>query len=153
MKAQILNIIEYFKKFFKKPSRNYILGKNAEKFAIKYIKWHTPYKFVYKNYRYKNFEVDILAYNKKDNCLLIVEVKSRHKDALVSGYLAAMVPSKINSVIKCKNAFMRDSPHEFTSFSYNIFEVIHDDNGKIIEHYFHENIPIPKRRNTWQRRY
>lgn len=140
-------MFEFLKRLFLPKSKNFVLGRNAENFACKYIKRNTTYKLLLRNFRYRNYEVDILCYDKEVNCLVIVEVKARRDNALVGGYFSALGESKMRSVLACKNAYMKISPHKFDSFSYNIFEVMHNEEGKIMEYFFHENIPICKKRS------
>jgi len=49
-------------------------GRKSEEIAVEYLKDH-GYEILFTNYRYKKKEIDIIS--KKDNFLVIVEVKTR----------------------------------------------------------------------------
>ena len=55
-------------------SISYNFGKEAEEFAVNYLKKNN-YKILDTNWRYSRFEVDIIV--QKDDFLIIVEVKAR----------------------------------------------------------------------------
>lgn len=128
----------FLTKIFKRKS----FGKRAEDFAADYIKKHTPYKILARNYRYKNYEADIIACQKSENLLVVIEVKARNKTALVSGYNCAVLPSKMRSVNACLKRYMATCEHEFSGVKYCIFEAYRNEHGDIVDFNFHEDIPL-----------
>ncbi len=128
----------FLTKIFKRKS----FGQRAEDFAANYIKKHTPYKILARNYRYKNYEADIIAYDKSENLLIAIEVKARNQAALVSGYNRAVIPSKLRSVNACLKRYTATCEHEFSGLKYCIFEAYRDDKGNIVDFSFHEDIPL-----------
>ena len=60
-------------------STTHKIGKRGEEMAIAYLK-EQGYCLIEKNWRFKNFEIDIVA--KNDSTLIFVEVKFRNKSIL-----------------------------------------------------------------------
>ena len=56
------------------------LGKFGEKSAVKFLK-KNRHKILEKNYDLKIGEIDIIAYDKKEDCICFIEVKTRTSDA------------------------------------------------------------------------
>jgi len=138
-------MFNFIKKIFHKKHKNAILGRNAEKYARKFLNKNTSYKILTTNYKFKNYEADIVCYDKSNNALVIVEVKSRNENALVDGYICAMQKSKIQSVIACKNRYQSSIKHSFDSFRYDVIDIAHDKDGKIVSCRYYENV-FPKQK-------
>lgn len=99
-------------------------GKAGEELAVKYLR-ENGYEIVDCNWRFKHYEIDIIA--KKGNILSIVEVKS-----LSSNYFGE--PEE--GVSKKKERFLSDAAHEYVCLKdldvevrYDIISIIFS-NGK-----------------------
>lgn len=79
------------------------LGKQAEDLAVNYLQ-NQGYKVLFRNYRHKKAEIDIIV--QKDNHLCFVEVKARTN--LQFGYPETFVKSHQQRLIKkAAEAYMR----------------------------------------------
>jgi putative endonuclease len=111
------------------------IGNGGEKLAVNFLKKKKKYKIIEKNWRHGNGEIDIIA--RDGEVTVFVEVRTRRKNALVSGYF---------SVTKKKKAALRPVLEAYIGqnylqfFRFDVIEVAHDGAAHALFHY--ENIPI-----------
>lgn len=61
------------------------IGSKGEDYAVKYLK-RKKYKIIQRNFRTRYGEIDIIA--ETGDCILFIEVKTRHTDSLTQPYEA-----------------------------------------------------------------
>lgn len=80
-----------------------ILGKEGEDIACKYL-INKGYRIRHTNWRWKKLEIDIIA--EKDNCIIIVEVKSRRNDNFGDPE-DAVTYSKIRKLVSATDVYLK----------------------------------------------
>jgi putative endonuclease len=111
------------------------IGDDGENFALRFLKKRKKYKILERNWRYKNGEIDIIALD--GEVVVFVEVRTRQKDALVSGYF---------SVTKKKKRALKPVLQEYIHqnylqyFRFDVIEIAYDHGGHELFHY--ENVPL-----------
>jgi putative endonuclease len=129
--------MEFFVKSFRKtavtPRKK--TGNNGERLAENFLKKRKKYIILEKNWRHKNGEIDIIA---QDGAVTVfVEVRTRQRNALVSGYFS--VNKKKKSALKpVLEAYISQNYLQF--FRFDVIEIACDGNVRTLFHY--ENIPI-----------
>tara|TARA_R110002051_G_scaffold70772_1_gene127480 strand:- start:41833 stop:42192 length:360 start_codon:yes stop_codon:yes gene_type:complete len=79
-------------------------GKEGEQIAVDYLV-KSGYTISYKNYRYLQAEIDIIA--KKGDILAIVEVRSRSSD-FIENIAETVTPKKIKLLVMAANQYVTD---------------------------------------------
>ncbi|APQ17650.1 YraN family protein [Maribacter hydrothermalis] len=79
-------------------------GKEGEQIAVDYLV-KNGYTISYKNYRYLQAEIDIIA--KKGDILAIVEVRSRSSD-FIENIAETVTPKKIKLLVMAANQYVTD---------------------------------------------
>jgi putative endonuclease len=105
------------------------LGKEGEKLAIDFL-MKDDYKILEKNYRYLKAEVDIIA--KKENVLVIVEVKTRSTDYFgdPQDFIKA---NKIKLLVAAADYYVVQRDLE-VEVRFDIIAILHQNNKFTIEH-------------------
>ena len=80
-------------------------GKEGEQIAVEHL-LKNGYKIKYKNYRYLQAEIDIIA--QKDEILAIVEVRSRSSD-YIENIAETVTPKKIKLLVMAANHFVTEN--------------------------------------------
>ncbi|WP_405379872.1 YraN family protein [Maribacter sp. LLG6340-A2] len=80
-------------------------GKEGEQIAVDYLT-QKGYHIVYRNYRYLQAEIDIIA--KKEDDLAIIEVRSRRSDYIES-IAETVTPKKIKLLVMAANHYVTDN--------------------------------------------
>jgi putative endonuclease len=111
------------------------IGCGGEKLALDFLKRKKKYKILEKNWRHKSGEIDIIAQD--GEVTVFIEVRTRRRNALVSGYF---------SITKKKKAALKPVLMEYIGqnylqfFRFDVVAVAYGDNSHELFHY--ENIPI-----------
>lgn len=105
-------------------------GKVAEDLAVDFLE-KAGYKILVRNFRFRHAELDIIA--KKDELVVVVEVKARNSDAFISPQ-EAVTKSKIKLIILATDHYLATfNPNKEVRF--DIISVQPDESGKLaIEH-------------------
>lgn len=105
------------------------IGEIGEEYASKFLK-KKKYKILERNYRKRYGEIDIIAENK--NYIVFVEVKTRHKDSMIS---AADAVNRQKQIRIIKTASMYLAENETDKFCrFDVCEVyINSDNLKLVD--------------------
>ena len=98
-------------------------GDAGEDYAVRYLKKHGC-KILERNYRKKYGEIDIIAREK--DCLLFVEVKTRHINSLTEPY-QAVTYSKRRKIILTSEAYLSERK-ENAYCRFDVCEVFVDEN-------------------------
>ena len=77
-------------------------GKKGEDRAVRYLK-RKGYRILERNYRFKHWEIDIIA--QKGDTIVFVEVKSR-KNEEFAPVEEAITPEKIKRVVRASQAYL-----------------------------------------------
>ncbi len=102
---------------------NKIKGKYREDVAVNYL-IKNGYKILDRNYHFSRYgEVDIIAYDKKENTLCFVEVKARSNDKFGSP-LEAITALKLAKIYKCALSYLPKSPVKCSKFRIDAIAVI-----------------------------
>ncbi|MDR2628682.1 MAG: YraN family protein [Puniceicoccales bacterium] len=110
-------------------------GNEGEKIAVNFLKKKKKYRIIEKNWRYKNGEIDIIAQD--DAITVFVEVRTRQKDALVSGYFS-ITKKKKSSLKPVLEAYINRNYLQY--FRFDVVEIVLDRENVEIFHY--ENVPF-----------
>ena len=101
------------------------LGKHAEQMAEEWLKAN-GYEILYRNWRHKYYEIDIIAM--KNKMLHIVEVKARHSTQF--GYPEdSVTKKKFKSLQRAADEFLHLNPR-YTMIQYDILSIILSKNKK-----------------------
>lgn len=103
-------------------------GNNGEAFVCDYLEKNN-YKIIKKNYTIKGGEIDIIA--EKDNVIAFVEVKTRAKNALVSGFEAITKSKKLRIMKTAQHYFMNNDCDLQPRFDVAVVETLNDKAVKI----------------------
>ena len=113
------------------------LGQKGEEVAVNHLSTK-GYVVIERNYKWKSSEVDIIC--KKDNLLVVVEVKTRNSMALGEPYLS-VTRSKQRQIIKVTNQFiLSNNVHEDVQF--DVVSIILNQHQLQIEHIENAFYPI-----------
>lgn len=100
------------------------IGSAGEDDAASYLQIN-GYEILYRNWRFKNHEVDIIA--TKKNKLHFVEVKTR--TGLQFGYPEESISSrKMNSLKKAASAFLETNP-SYTQIQFDVIAILKPKNA------------------------
>ena len=114
------------------------IGEKGEQLAIRYLK-AKGFKILATNYRYRRFEIDIIAeYRQK---LIIVEVKTR-QNSYLSGPEYTVPKSKQKAIIECASAYIRLNEIDLDT-RFDILSIIVNSKGQAIEHTEDAFYPTP----------
>jgi len=113
------------------------LGKRGEEVAVNHL-CTKGYEVVERNYKWKNSEVDIIC--KKNNLLIVVEVKTRNSLALGEPYLS-VTRSKQRQIIKVTNEFIQ-SNNVSLDVQFDVISIILNQHQMQIEHIENAFYPI-----------
>ena len=105
------------------------LGNAGEKLAINHLQ-KNGYKILSKNYRYKKFEVDIIAF--KDDIVVAVEVKTRSTPEFGNPQ-DFLKPAQIKRLVEAVDFYMNDKNLEY-EVRFDIIAIIKNKLGTNIEH-------------------
>ncbi|MFT7352791.1 MAG: putative endonuclease [Flavobacterium sp.] len=105
------------------------LGKKGEQMAIDFL-IKNKYKILEKNYRYLKAEVDIIA--RKENTLVVVEVKTRSTDYFGNPQ-DAVKPKKIKLLVSAIDYYVIAKDLD-VEVRFDIIAIIHRNNKTKIEH-------------------
>lgn len=97
------------------------LGKFGEQLACDFIR-KKNYQIIDRNYRFKKNEIDIIA--KKDNKLIIIEVKTRQTSEIGEPW-QAVSKQKQKQVIKVANHYVQNNNIELET-RFDIISIIHN---------------------------
>ncbi|MDR0740131.1 MAG: YraN family protein [Puniceicoccales bacterium] len=110
-------------------------GNEGEKLAVNFLRKRKKYKIIEKNWRHKNGEIDIIAQD--STVTVFVEVRTRQKSALVSGYFS--ITKKKKSALKpVLEAYINRNYLQY--FRFDVIEIVRDRENVEIFHY--ENVPF-----------
>jgi putative endonuclease len=127
----------FFVKFIREImlTRKQETGNEGEKLAAIFLKKKKKYRIIEKNWRHKSGEIDIIA---QDGAVTVfVEVRTRQKNALVSGYFS-ITKKKKSSLKPAFQAYINRNYLQY--FRFDIVEIVRDWENIEIFHY--ENIPF-----------
>ncbi len=126
--------------FCKQRSKKNV-GFSSERAAAKYLRQKCGLKILLRNYKYKNLEIDIVAFDKKNDTIVFVEVKSRAAAAVTPGYYAAASAKKKKNIRAAAKRYMASLKNaDLSNFRYDVVSVIHDESGKPLEISHFENV-------------
>ncbi|MBO6101632.1 MAG: YraN family protein [Opitutales bacterium] len=109
------------------------IGQIAEDAAAKFLKKEKGLKILARNYRKGRYETDIIAFDKPGRVIVFAEVKCRPVYAKVRGFFAAASKRKKECLKKSAKAFLRESRAFGMGYRFDVIEVEHDGNQKIVE--------------------
>ena len=113
------------------------LGQRGEEIAVNHLV-NKGFDIIERNYKWKNSEVDIIC--KKNNLLIVVEVKTRNSIALGEPYLS-VTRSKQKQIIKVTNRFIElNAVQEEVQF--DVVSIILNQHQTKIEHIENAFYPI-----------
>lgn len=101
-------------------------GQLAENLAADYLA-EKGFTIISRNYRYHHAEIDIIA--EEENLIIIVEVKARSYNTIISPE-EAVNQTKIKSIVKAADAFLKANPTE-KEVRFDIITVLPDLQGKL----------------------
>ncbi|MDR2807038.1 MAG: YraN family protein [Puniceicoccales bacterium] len=111
------------------------IGNEGEKLAVNFLKKKKKYKILEKNWRHKNGEIDIIA--EDGRITVFVEVRTRQKNALVSGYYSITKKKKLAlRPVCCEYIFQNNLEY----FRFDVVEIAYHQDDFEIFHY--ENVPF-----------
>lgn len=106
------------------------LGKTGEQIASDFLE-SRGYTILERNWRFKNFEIDIIA--EYQTVTAIVEVKTR-SESKVQRPEQAVSPSKIKSLIQAVNHYTSTVGKDL-DFRFDIISVTHSEGRFFVEHF------------------
>lgn len=109
--------------------QNQEIGKEGENLALDLLV-KKGYKILERNWRHKNLEVDIIAQN--NDCLIIVEVKTRSSRYLYEPYIAVN-KQKQRNLIQAANYYLDEKYLDF-EVQFDIISIVLSSQGNKIEH-------------------
>ena len=110
-------------------TENQDLGKLGEEFAVHFLV-SKGFKILAKNWRFRKDEIDIIA--KKDNYLVIVEVKTRSTSFFGEPF-TAVTKKKQDFLIRAANAYIEENNIELEC-RFDIVSIVFVDKKHRIEH-------------------
>lgn len=85
--------------------------------------WHNGHK-----------DIDIVAYDNSDDTLIIVEVKTRHRETVTTA-LQAVTLKKEKNIIQSAFAFARSTGHFFPNIRFDIITIVGTIDNHELTHY------------------
>ena len=85
--------------------------------------WHNGHK-----------DIDIVAYDNSDDTLIIVEVKTRHRETVTTA-LQAVTLKKEKNIIHSAFAFARSTGHFFPNIRFDIITIVGTTENHELTHY------------------
>ena len=105
------------------------LGIKGEKIAFSYLQGK-GYDILERNYRFKHLEIDIIA--QKDDCLIVVEVKTR-ASRFLAGPEITVTKKKQKDVVKVINEYIFEKDLDI-DVRFDIVSIILNEKEESIEH-------------------
>ncbi|MBK9190664.1 MAG: YraN family protein [Crocinitomicaceae bacterium] len=105
------------------------LGKAGERMAAEYLV-KKGYEILHRNYSFKKSELDIVA--KKDDVLIVVEVKTRNSD-FMAGPEITVTKKKQKAIVKATNYYLEEH-HLQTETQFDIISIILNSKEQTLEH-------------------
>lgn len=105
------------------------LGVKGEQIAVEFL-LNKGYSILCRNYRYKKWEIDIVA--QFQNTLVVVEVKTRNSSFL-SGPEVTVSKNKQRNLVRCANAFIKEQEIDYDT-QFDIVSIVLNENEQTIEH-------------------
>jgi putative endonuclease len=110
------------------------LAKRGEDLAAK-ILLDEGYKIIERNYRYSHGEIDIIAIDPKNNCIVFVEVKSRQNLEFGAPEFA-ITKNKQKQVRKMAELYLYDKEIRELDCRFDVFAILFEDlNNPQVNHY------------------
>ena len=110
-------------------SQKHDLGKIGEELAAKYL-INNGFSVLRRNFRYQKTEIDIIA--RKEDILVVVEVKSRNRDFYED--LSEAVPTKKRKrIVVAADYFVQEQQLDL-EVRFDIISVVQKGNNFVIEH-------------------
>lgn len=106
------------------------LGIKGEQIAVDFL-IKKGYKIIDRNYRFKKWEVDIIAEQNKGE-LVVVEVKTRNSDYLASAS-ETVSRGKQSSIVKIANEFIQEKDLD-VECRFDVISIILNNKEQKIEH-------------------
>lgn len=100
-------------------------GKEAEIYAGEYLRGK-GYQLITKNYRFQKAEIDLIA--KKNQTLIVIEVKARREGSLVEPQ-SAVDKKKIRLILSATEHFLEHYPDE-VEVRFDIISIYKNSNGE-----------------------
>lgn len=105
-------------------------GKEGEDRAVRYLR-RKGYRILERNYRFKSWEIDIVA--QKGNTIVFIEVK-RRKDESFAPVEDTITPDKMRRIVKASEAYLLSKGlYNRKKIRYDVILMIDDRNE--IRHY------------------
>lgn len=105
-------------------------GKKAEQLATDYLIKH-GYQILERNYRFQKAEIDIIA--KKDNLIIVIEVKGR-KENFLERPEDAVNKKKIKLLTKAINEYVIENKIDF-EVRFDIISIVENSQKTDIKHF------------------
>lgn len=131
-------MLTFLRSLFNRPeSGSAVIGQRGEKEAEKLLK-KKGYVILARNWRKGRDEIDIICLDKK--AVVFVEVRTRKKGALVSGYDS--IDQRKRAALKrvCRAYFAKMKPKPIT-LRFDVVEIEHEE-GEIEDCRHFENVPL-----------
>lgn len=108
-------------------SNRHLIGKQGEDAAVNFYE-KSGYTIIARNWHWSNKgEIDIVAYNKNNNVIVICEVKTRNKNTFVRACEAVNV-AKQNKLRILANVFMQSNKIFLNSYvRFDVAEIMFDN--------------------------
>ncbi len=135
------------KNYFKQ-TRSEFFGLDAERAAADYLKREKHLKILARNYRTGRLEIDIVAFDKRQNSLVFVEVKSRGVHRETDACLAATDVSKRLNIKKAAKRYVAEMKNKPASLGirYDIVIATHNPNGEILSLRHFQNVGFARQK-------
>lgn len=122
------------------------IGRSGEKRALEYLRRVKKFRIICRNWKYRHGEIDLVAWD--NEVLVFIEVRTRHKSALVSGFYTVNHHKKKVLRRTCQ-AYMNGLRRTPNHFRFDIvevnygkekdFSVNHFENIDLFSKYYHPN--------------
>ena len=109
-----------------------LLGKKYENFALHYIKKIKKYKILARNFSCPAGEIDIIAYDKKADYIVFIEVKYR-ATKMFGRPLEAITPDKARKIQLTSQVYLKSKGWLDKNFRYDAIEVLDEEVRHIID--------------------
>lgn len=108
-------------------------GAWGEKVAEDYLR-HKGYSILERDWQYGHKDLDVIAYEDDTDTLVIVEVKTRHRENVTTA-LQSVSREKEKNIISAAYAFARSAGHFFPTIRFDIITVVGSENNYELQHY------------------
>lgn len=108
-------------------------GAWGEKVAEEYLR-HKGYSILDRDWKYMHKDLDIVAYEDDTQTLVIVEVKTRHKENITTA-LQAVDKDKRKNLVRAAFAFAKSTGHFFPNIRFDVITVVGDEINYELQHY------------------